>query len=467
VLFLALATAAVYLQTLGFGYIQLDDPHHIFENRAFLPPSLSHTIRFWIEPFFGMYIPFTYTVWQLTALLSLSPFPFHLLNFVLHLANTFLVFALILFLLERRGKNSQHLFLAFFGALLFCAHPVQAESVAWISGTKDVLFSCCLLAALYCQLRGKRQVSNVLFFLALTSKPTAVIGPAVLLVIDKVFVGRDWGESLRRVLPWFVMVLPFMVVAKFLQADFLVQDLAPAWTRPLVALDSTLFYLGKLLFPLELALDYGRTPHVVMEQGLKNLLLLVPIIFVLIFLLRKKFPGLWGGFCIFLLGFLPVSGIVAFQYQLFSTVADRYLYFSMFGVALAVAFLLQNCGEKWVKGMAAILLCLVVLGFRQVNFWRSDPAVFGRAIAVNPNSFLAHNNLAFYLYGKGKPGEAAVHFAKVVELRPKDALLRMNYAVALIGAGEKAKGVEQLEEAHRQAPENPQILKTLEAAKKY
>jgi protein O-mannosyl-transferase len=469
-LFLALATGGVFLQSVGFGFIQLDDPHHIFENAAFHPPSLQHIFRFWLEPFFGMYIPFTYTVWQLTALLSLSPFPFHLLNVTLHLLNTFLVYSLILFLLNQTMKSPRHGVLAFLGALLFCVHPVQAESVAWISGTKDILFATLLLLALWLQMVGKRKLSLFLFFLSLTSKPTAVIGPVVLFTLNKVFLNRTWEESVKAVLPWFVMILPFGVIAKFLQADFLVQDLAPLWARPLIVLDTTLFYWKKIVFPLELGLDYGRTPQFVIAQGANLFLLIVPLVVGVFFKFRKKSPGVWAGFCLCLLSFFPVAGLIAFQYQLFSTVADRFLYFSLFGVALAFVFGLKEFyGSRFERTAFSLAFTLLfglgILGTKQVGYWRSNQTLFERAIEVNPDSFLAHNNYAFYLYQSGRPKEAAEHFSKVIEIRPKDALLRMNYGVALLAAGEKTMGIAQLELAQKIDPQSRKIKNALESAK--
>jgi protein O-mannosyl-transferase len=410
---------------------------------------------FWVEPFFGMYIPFTYNVWGFLSSFTLNPFIFHMANVVLHLGSTLLVYLLCKRLVTTRGEWG-----AFLGTLVFACHPAQAESVAWISGLKDVLFTFLLLLAVHLNLiayeKNNRRclfVSHIAFFLSLASKPTAVIGPLVLITLYRLALHTSWKTAWVQTRVWVLLLLPFVLVTKWIQADSHVQDLAPLWSRPWIALDTTAFYLKKTFLPVGLGLDYGRSPSMLLATGKKLYLGLWPLVVMAgLLAFYRKSSLILAGFLLFLVGFLPVSGLIAFQYQLFSTTADRYLYPSLIGVALLVSAAFSSLKIKgralliaWVAGVCA-------LGVVQVGYWRTDDAVFQRALQVNPRSFLAHNNYAFYLYHREKYQAAVDHFSKAVESRPKHLELRVNYASSLAKAGRLSDSVREFQKVLEMEP---------------
>ncbi len=145
----------VYTRTCGFGSLSLDDAKHIFENPAMNPPSLAGILHFWTAPYFGLYIPITYTLWAVAAVVgwrggrpptAIDPAIFHGLNVAVHAANAVLVFSVLRSGLEKRAPNPRRDLAAGLGALLFAVHPIQVEAVAWISGMKDLLFGFFALA---------------------------------------------------------------------------------------------------------------------------------------------------------------------------------------------------------------------------------------------------------------------------------------------------------------------------------
>ena len=103
---------------------------------------------------------------------------------------------------------------------------------------------------------------------------------------------------------------------------------------------------------------------------------------------------------------LPVLGLVVFEFQNYSTVADRYMYLAMLGPAMAVAFLVA----RWRRPAVTVVLVLIALaGFKtwtQIHVWRDTHTLFGHVMRINPTSLGAHKALAFSLAHEGKPEES-------------------------------------------------------------
>ena len=212
-LLLVLAMLAVFGQVSGHAFLMWDDEQHLRDlgyNPRLNPVTWRGVGRFWIRPYFGLYVPVSYTFFAAEALIArqppdedgctLNPAVFHLGNLVLHIGCVLLVFAILRRLFRHDGA-------ACAGAMLFGLHPVQVESVAWISETRGVLCALFSLLAIWQYLRyddafhcrrrlqsaiagddnspatgeGSRatgvasyMVATVAFTLALLSKPAAV-----------------------------------------------------------------------------------------------------------------------------------------------------------------------------------------------------------------------------------------------------------------------------------------------------
>src|SRR5690606_14811078 len=115
----------------------------------------------------------------------------------------------------------------------------------------------------------------------------------------------------------------------------------PAIARPLVAMDALAFYFRQILFPWRLASDYGRTPEWLLSHRGQWLCALVPLILAVV-IVRLRRPAVTAGACLLIAGVLPVLWLSTFQYQVFSTVADHYLYTAMIGPALLTAWAAQR-----------------------------------------------------------------------------------------------------------------------------
>ncbi|HYO08390.1 MAG TPA: hypothetical protein VER17_05420 [Tepidisphaeraceae bacterium] len=494
-LLLTLATLLALGRVCTFGFTNVEDEGLITTNPNLNPPTLAGLRNHWAEPHIGLYIPVTYSAWWVLARLgqtstpdefgaTLNPWLFHGANLALHLAASLFVLALLRRLRLRDGP-------ALIGAMLFALHPVQVEAVAWTTGMKDVLCGALAMAALYAYLvalqpnvddraggganlagetakrcgpplrAGVYVVATICFALAMLAKPAAVVLPVMAAAIDVLLLKRPWRRVVATVLPWLALAVPVLVVTRLVQPAADVAS-SPLWARPLIAADALAFYLWKLVWPFNLTMAYSRSPHAVTHSGAIRWTWLVPAgVAVLVAVARRRW--LVAAALLFVAGLLPVLGLTKFTFQQFSTVADRYLYLSMLGVALAVAHVAaRHWSNRLVR--AACAVALVLLGarsFAQAGTWSNALTLYRHAVRAAPESSLAHGNLSAVLLEAGRAAEAAPHAARAVQLAPHRPILRVNYALILDALGRYAEEAEQLDALMRLHP-SPGTARRLE-----
>jgi tetratricopeptide (TPR) repeat protein len=219
--------------------------------------------------------------------------------------------------------------------------------------------------------------------------------------------------------------------------------------RLVVALDALAFYLSTLTAPVPLAPDYGRSPHWLLSQQQVYFTWVAPVVVLAVaWHFRRRFPWLLGAVLVMGAALLPVLGLVPFDYQRYSTVADRYLYLAMLGPALAVAWLLsRHGGRAALAAVGAVVVVLAGLSFVQVQRWRDSQTLFHYTLSVNPRSLAAHLVLGAQYAERGQDAAALAEFDQALAANPGD-------AAALGGAGHiylRQGKFEQAAEAYRQA----------------
>jgi len=278
------------------------------------------------------------------------------------------------------------------------------ETVAWASGTKDLLCATGVFGAILLYLKSddfnpkQRRwwllAATIAYTAALFSKPVAVVAPAIVLAIDLLLRRRAWRDALPIAAAWTIIAIPVAIIARLVQTDL--STPLSLGTRAVVVTDTIAFYLAKLFWPVNLAHDYGRSPAAVIESGSIYFTWLVPLAAgVVIFIFRRRWRGLLGGAAVFLIALAPVAGALPFMYQYFSTVTDHYMYLSMLGLAIAIATapLLQHRRGGRILAVGIILIWSI-LSFRQAGFWQDDRTLGEHTLAVNPRSFLSLDNIA-------------------------------------------------------------------------
>ena len=403
-----------------------DDNYNITQNPHVNPhadpPAVDGLKYLWTHAWMHLWVPVTYTIWiALAEISNLNPHWFHATNVIVHVCA-----AVGTLVLLRRLKFSTNA--AMFGALLFAVHPVQIESVAWVSGLKDVLSGALCIASLLC-LRGERRrtiAACALYVLAMLAKPQAVALPLVVFAIDRWIFERSMRESLKTVAPMLLLAIPIIVIGKLVQPASDVGHV-PLWWRPLIAGEGLAFYVWKLLFPVKLGVDYGHSPTWVMRSGVGYFAWLTPVA-LLIFARPRVYRA---AVAVFLAALLPILGFVTFDFQGKSTVADHYLYFAMLGVAIGVAAFVERTHPKWQRVFVIIVAALALRSMIQTRTWADSRTLFTNAIAVNPDSFVAYNNLYVLAMDARDGAEAEQHARKMLALKPNDMLSTTNLAGAL------------------------------------
>jgi tetratricopeptide (TPR) repeat protein len=484
-LLLCAITTLVFWEVPRQEFVAWDDNNLIYNNPYLNPVTIDKVAYLWRHPYLQLYMPLTYSAWAALAnvarlstpqevsgvgYIDLNSHPFHIFNLVLHLLNVILVFILLRTLVGREWAAAA-------GALLFGVHPVQVESVAWVSELKGLLCGFFSLLALWQYLnfarlevgtsassttstRSKRlsyTMALVCFVLALLSKPSAVTCPLIAWALDYWMLKRPLRVTILSVCPWLVISLLWSILTRQAQpfGDYVVQ---PFWWRPFIMGDALAFYVAKLVWPAQLAIDYGRTPTWVIAQKWTYIIWLAPFVLaVWIWRGRQQRPWLVASGAILLAALLPVLGLIPFNFQQYSTVADRYLYLGMLGPALALAWFTAHIPQKQKVIMGLCLFVLGALGFRsafQTLVWYNSLTLYENAVTVNPHSWVAQRNYADALAEEGRSDDAINHLNEALRLRPNYALAHTSMAKILAQRGELQSASEQLYEVLRLDPED-------------
>jgi Tfp pilus assembly protein PilF len=492
------ATLVALLPVCRADFTTWDDPQTVSKDPWLMAPGAEAFTHFWAHPNMDLYIPVTYDVWAAVASgavqnlpggIGLDPHDFHAANLIVHLISTAVVYGLLRRFAGPAGAAA--------GTLLFGLHPVQVEPVAWVSGMKDVLCGMLCLAALYADplasvparepahmkegsvglAHAKRRgvvrylAATLLFALAVLTKPTAMVLPAIVMVIAWA-TGRLTRQALLRLTPWFLLSLACAVWTRQVQANPPFVD-SPLWLRPLVILHALGFYAVKLLAPQRLAVDYGCSPMWLRQHPGAWALGLIPlVVLALLLMLRKRVRSIVAAGAIFVIGLSPVLGLVTFDFQFYSTVADHYLYLPMFGAALALAVAVAMIYRRAIAlrppariAMALMIpLVAVVLGVTswfQARKWRDTRTLFDHTLWVNPNSLAALNSKVRFALDAHQPLEAEQFARRALAVRPDypTAIVALGSALAMEGRDDEA--LEKFQRAAQIAPDSPEVLVNL------
>jgi len=445
------ACLVVYLRIFSAGFAGFDDEIHVYANPYLNPPTLQGVATFWQQPYKQLYIPLAYTIFGAIAryasvpahldrsignTISLDPGAFHAASVGFHVTNCLLCFLLVQWLTRRRTT-------ALLASLVFALHPLQVESVGWISELRGLGSGFFALLALAVLVRSRQTmdrpsarsgallaVSSVLVMCAMLCKPSAAALPVIALVIDLTFLETPWRKAIASASIWAVCVLPFALITRSIQ-DVATSSESSWWQRPLLAGDALAFYLRKIVVPIDLCVDYGRTPSAVMSQGWGYLAWLVPAALLAVgYRLRKRRPITWLGALLFVGFLMPTLGLVPFTYQAHSTVADRYAYLALIGIGLIVADVIDYARPRKLAAivLSVALLALASLSFSQSRHWTSSGELLRHTIAVNPKAAFAYHNLGRAEQANGDFAPALADYQATLALEPTSLRSYVNLA---------------------------------------
>jgi len=432
-----------------------------------------------------------------------NPGAHHAINLLWHTANTVLLFVLLLRLTNRRPESrsatssppADALWPSAFVAALFAWHPLHVESVAWVSERKDVLSTFFALLTLLAYVTAASRVTHhashfsiptlIFFALGLMAKPMLVTLPFVMLLLDYWPLGRisEFGirnsESKTTIVPasqlatfsrllfekWpcFFLATVSCVITYLAQrhgeAVMTIQQLSLN-LRIENALISYERYLAKAFWPAGLAVFYPLTIHLAWYRAMAAAALgLLGGISWLAWRVRQRYPYLLVGWFWFLGTLVPVIGLVQVGS---AAMADRYTYFPLIGVFIAVGFGGRDLANRFkipktvVAAAAALILgsCLVLTG-KQARYWYDSETLFAHTLAVTQDNYNARINYGVALDEKGRLTDALIQYQEAERLSPENAQAHYNIGGLLNKMGRPEEALPEQQQAVQLNPAKP------------
>jgi len=476
---LTLSTLLVFWQVRNFDFVNYDDNVYVYENQHVLN-GLTYDGIIWA--FTTSYASFWHPMTWLSLMLDCQLFGpdsgwFHLVNVLLHLANTLLLFAVL-------KKMTGALWPSAFVAAAFATHPMHVESVAWIAERKDVLSTLFLLLTLAAYVSYVRRRSLVrylltvlLFASGLLAKPMLVTLPFLLLLLDDWPLDRfaapravktaaipDRRRILYRIIiekiPFFVLSAVSSVITFIVQKDSgAVPDInaLSLQSRVANAFLSYAKYIGKMFWPQDLAVFYPLDARTIQSWQMVLCALLMIVVSVLAIRFGRKQKYLFVGWFWYLGTLLPVSGLIQVGSH---AMADRYTYIPYIGLFIIIAWGLPELLSKWPQrkialgiSMVIVLTTLGICAHRQVRYWNNSTALFSHAIKVTRNNYIAHCNLGT-VYGKlGRYQDEIEAYKQAIRIKPDYAEAHYNLGTVYGKLGRYQDEIEAYKQAIRIKPD--------------
>jgi tetratricopeptide (TPR) repeat protein len=429
VLILALCWT-VYSAVRDFDFVNWDDPTYVLENPRVLA-GLTWANVWWALT--TAHSPYWHPLTWLSHMLDVTiwgpaPGPAHVVNLLIHALNSCLVYVVL-------RAATRTVWPSLVVAAVFAVHPLHVESVAWIAERKDVLSSCFALLTMLVYVRFARTrtwasyLGVLLFFaLALMSKPMAVTLPALLLLADIWPLKRvhwtdtrtQWARVAAEKLPLFALGLLTTALTVLVQSEIGAMaslESLPWTTRLTNALVGYVWYLRLIIWPSGLAAFHPLTAWSASIVFASVIVLVAAT--ALTFRMRASRPHLLFGWFFFLIGLLPVIGLLQAGEQ---AVAERFVYLPLFGIIVAVTWE----AAAWLdsrKTLAAILVLGVIaveaaVARGQVPVWTDSLALWTATIEVTGGNSRVYENLAQAQRERGAYADALINYQRALDAAP-------------------------------------------------
>jgi protein O-mannosyl-transferase len=486
-----------YARVFNAGFIW-DDESHLTQNPCIVGPlglkEVWTTAR-------AVYYPLVLTTfWALHKVVGLAPWPYHLLNVLLH-AGSAIVLWRVLRQLKVRG--------AWLGAALWALHPVMVQSVAWVTELKNTQSCLFYLLSIFCFLKwdgrqaeqegslsrsaerrtGDRRslmfsFSLFFFILATLSKPSVVMLPVVLALCLWWQAGRISRRNVSALVP-FALISAVASVWTIFEQKFHAGAIGAEWAqtwpeRLIIAGRAIWFYLAKLIWPDPLIFIYPRW-----EIDSSKLSAYFPLLAALtgllvLWVVRAKWSrAVFFAAAYYVVSLFPVLGFFDVFFFRYSFVSDHFQYLASMGpLALAGAAMTTGCTRLAVAASVhraaptaslssnsatrrysavattsllglygVLLLLLVFLTWRQTGVYHDLVTLYTATLVKNPGCWMAHYNLGIALNDRGQTDEAMAHYRRAIELRPSYAEAHYNLGRLLAQKGQLDEAVTHYEKA--------------------
>lgn len=478
--YLVLAGVALLVIAIGLAYGPALHGWFIFDDELYLtkaphiqgPDGL---YRIWCTSEASDYYPVTNTsLWLEWQLWGMNPTGYHATNLAMHIVG-----CLLLWVLLRKLCIPG----AFLATLLFAIHPVNVESVAWITQRKNLLALVFFLLSILWYLRAEERrrtrnegnaeqetragaglgiwywLSLLAFVLAMFSKGSVAMLPLVLLLI----IWWQWRRitigDLARTAPFFIVSAALTPVNIWFVTHGSGEVLGTAnFGQRLAGAGAVVwFYLSKALLPIDLAFIYPQW-NVQITDPLWWLPLSASIGVTVVLWHQRRANWMrplcfvWGFFCLTL---VPVLGFTDVGFTKFSRVADHYQHIAL----IAVVALVAATWSVWLQRAPsavrpAVIACAVAapimltfLTWQQSHFYTDLITLYQSTLENNPDSWIVRNNLGGEFDRAGRPLEAIEQYRQAVRLKPDFADAFNNLGIVLGRLGRISEAIAQFQQA--------------------
>jgi protein O-mannosyl-transferase len=397
--FMIIATAALVFSKLFYaGFLSWDDADYVIDNRDVHEFNLKALFtKFYV----GNYHPITMLNYALDwKLFGNNALGYHIENIFWHLLNCTLVYIFVSHFFKEKLSS-------LLVVLIFCFHPIQLETVAWIAERKNLLYTFFLLLAAINYLSflknsaTKYWVLTLLFFVfSVLSKPSAIVFPIVLFALDYIYFQKFSLNKWHLKIPFFIISIAIGVITLNAQAEgkFLNESHDFALHLKIgYAGYAIAQYFSKFLFPIGLSVIYPYPVNVAAALliGFASIIL---ILFLLWKLWKKKQTVISFGFLFFIINLLLVLQFIPFGEVL---TADRYMYVPIIGLAIIFAFIGERLKAYFKYLLVIVPVVLSIFSYARSNVWKNSTQLYLDILDKYPHSFVALNSVgAEYMLSK-------------------------------------------------------------------
>ncbi|MCH8820216.1 MAG: tetratricopeptide repeat protein [Acidobacteria bacterium] len=470
VLLLILATTITYFPVKDSEFIDLDDDVYVTDN-PWIQQGLNLQSISWAMTSLreGVWNPMTWISFMLDyQLFGLNPAGYHLTNLVLHLGSVLLLLGVLYRMTERFWPS-------LLVAALFALHPLNVESVAWVTERKNVLSTLFWMLSLWAYLEYLRKpvwqhYVGIMGFLilGLMSKQMLVTLPCALLLLDYWPLRRlgDNGKEFRVRLPHLVLE-KVPLFAAVLGAGLLTliaahtDDALPSLERLSLGVRlanaplSYALYLKKMVWPMDLAVFYPHPGSTLSPLAVALAILVLAGISLGVWWGRKS-RYLVVGWLWYLGTLVPAAGLIQVGGQ---SMADRHTYIPAIGIFIMLIWGVAESAQAmrlrtaWLATASlGLIISMMLLTRQQLGHWKDSITLFEHTVAVTEGNYLVHNNLGTALLERGNVDAAIENFSRVLEIRPHSDRGLYNMALALRAQGEIEESAHYLARALQSNP---------------
>jgi len=464
----------LYFNSLGNQFTNWDDGM-IYQNSTIRDLSWEGIKRIFTHEKANTYQPirmFSYAIdykfWKL------NPMGYRITNILFYILTCIVVFFtihLLSFSLRDTASVNSHRRVALFGTLLFAAHPVHVEAVTWLAARKEVLQGFFFFLAFYLYLKGRKEEGRrksfylglilFSFILAILSKPSAIVFPAVILIYEIAMSGKRWVDFIKRHWVFLILSISFSVFFAFIlmRVMFDAGGIKPyrggSFFNNLLISFYVFLYNIKLLIS---TINYSAAYTIPVSNPILGVrtLSFIGITFLLFGLSLwslKKTKVIFFSFFFFFITLLPYLNIIPIS----TLLADRYVFIASFSYCFLLGigfdqfyrFRNKRFSENFFKLLSITILLFILIGYsfmtiRQNQIWENSYTLWADAVEKYPDSNTA-NALMGVVYMELRMDEKAVgYLEKAIQTLPYDYQSRNNLGIVYGNLGEPGKALNEL-----------------------